>query len=445
MTSERAVGALVAEAERRFAERHPESRKQLSMAAAFMPGGNTRSVLFYDPFPVVMARGEGCKLWDLDGHEYVDFLGEFTAGIYGHSHPVIRKAILEAVENGLNLTGHNVLEAQLARVVCQRFPSIQLVRFTNSGTEANLMAVALAKAFTHRSKVLVFEGAYHGGFMSFGKNGHELNVPHDYVVGSYNDIEGTSDLIDECAPDLAVVIAEPMLGASGAIPGTREFLGMLREKTRESGALLIFDEVMTSRLGPCGLQALLGVQADLTTLGKYIGGGSSIGAFGGRADIMNLFDPRQPNALHHAGTFNNNVISMAAGIAGLMHIYTAAAAQELTQRGEMLRQRLNALCVGRGATLQFTGIGSLMNAHATASPIVRPFEPDEHQQAIKSLLFFHLLERGFYIARRGYIVLSLPIDDHDIDRFVEAIDEFLILHEHLLCKGDKGLIGARHR
>jgi glutamate-1-semialdehyde 2,1-aminomutase len=431
MTPNQDLGALVADAEQRFAERYPESSKQLSMAAAVMPGGNTRSVLFYDPFPIVMARGAGCRLWDLDGHEYVDFIGEFTAGIYGHSHPVIRQAILEAVENGLNLTAHNVLEARLARVLCQRFPSIELVRFTNSGTEANLMALALAKAFTQRSKILVFRGAYHGGLLSFDERGQELNAPYDFALGSYNDTEATSKLIAEYASDLAAVIVEPMLGAGGAIPGSREFLGMLREKTRETGALLIFDEVMTSRLGARGLQDLLGIRADLTTLGKYIGGGSSIGAFGGRADILQLFDPRQPRALHHAGTFNNNVISMAAGAAGLTRVYTPTEAEALTRRGDTLRQRLNKLCAARGASLQFTGIGSIMNAHATRSPIVRPLEADERQRAVKALLFFHLLERGFYIARRGFIVMSLPIGPRETEGFVEAIDEFLTEHEQL--------------
>jgi glutamate-1-semialdehyde 2,1-aminomutase len=437
------ISALVAEAEQRFSERYPESDRQLSMAVEVMPGGNTRSVLFYDPFPIVMARGEGSRLWDLDGHEYVDFLGEFTAGVYGHSHPVIREAIIEAVKNGLNLAAHNVLEVKLARVLCQRFPSIELVRFTNSGTEANLMALALARRFTRRSKILVFRGAYHGGLLSFDARGHELNAPYDFVLGNYNDTDGTSKLIDTCASELAAVIVEPMLGAGGAIPGSHEFLTMLGQKASEIGALLIFDEVMTSRLGAHGLQDLLGMRADLTTLGKYIGGGSSIGAFGGRADIMGLFDPRQPHALHHAGTFNNNVISMAAGAAGLTQVYTSVEAEALTQRGDTLRQRLNELCVRHGASLQFTGIGSIMNAHATAHPIVRPIATDARQQAIEALLFFHLLERGFYIARRGFIVLSLPVGQGEVDGFVEAVDVFLRQHEPLWAQDRKRDVTAK--
>lgn len=431
MTTDDTMTSLVADAVSRFSARHAKSREQLSTAATFMPGGNTRSVLYYDPFPVVMVRGEGCRLQDLDGHEYRDFLGEFTAGIYGHSHPVIREAILEALEKGLNLTAHNVLEAKLAGILCERFPALELLRFTNSGTEANLMALSAAKAFTRRGKILVFEGAYHGGVLSFGRRGGELNVPHQFVMGSYNDVDGTLELIRDSASELAAVIVEPVLGAGGCIPGSVQFLRMLREMTREVGALLIFDEVMTSRLGPHGLQQELAIRADLTTLGKYIGGGSSIGAFGGRADIMRLFDPRQPLALHHAGTFNNNVISMAAGAAGLTRVYTPAEAELLNRRGEELRRRLNELCTERGAQLQFTGIGSLMNAHATTEPIVRPSDADERQQAIKALLFFHLLERGFYIARRGFISLSLPIGQSEIDAFVAVVREFLTRYEAL--------------
>lgn len=429
--ADESVRALVAEAKSRFAGRHPESRKQLARAATVMPGGNTRSVLYYDPFPLVMARGDGFRLWDVDGHEYVDFLGEFTAGIYGHTHTVIRQAIMEAIDNGLGLTGHNLSEAKLAAVICRRFPSVELVRFTNSGTEANLMAISLAKAYTSRSKVLVFNGAYHGGVLSFVGKGPDLNVPHEIIKASYNDVEGTSKLMREYASELAAVIVEPMLGAAGCIPGTSEFLGMLRERTQEAGALLIFDEVMTSRLGPHGLQDQLGLRADLTTLGKYIGGGSSIGAFGGRSEIMRLFDPRQSTALPHAGTFNNNVISMAAGAAGLTQIYTEAAAESLTRSGERLRRTLNELCAEQGAPLQFTGIGSLMNAHATTRPVVRPFEADERQEGLKSLLFFHLLEQGFYVARRGFISLSLPLRESEIAGLVNAVMEFLTRYENV--------------
>ena len=172
-----------------FAAGNPKSRERFHAATSVLPGGNTRSVLYYDPFPLSIVRGDGCRVWDADGHEYLDFLGEFTAGVYGHSDPAIRAAIVAALDRGINLSGHNVLEAELARILCTRFPSIDLVRFTNSGTEANLMALAAATVFTGRRKVLVFDGAYHGGVLSFTKGPSAVNVPHEFVLSAYNDTE----------------------------------------------------------------------------------------------------------------------------------------------------------------------------------------------------------------------------------------------------------------
>jgi len=425
------LDSLVADAQRSFSERNPRSRAQLAKAAGVMPGGNTRSVLFYEPFPLVMTRGSGCRLWDLDGHEYVDLLGEFTAGLYGHCHPLIRQAIFQAVESGLNLGAHGVAEAELARVICERFRGMERVRFTNSGTEANLMALAAATCFTSRRKILVFDGAYHGGVLSFVGGANAVNVPHDFIRGTYNDLEGTAALFHKWGSELAAVIIEPMLGSGGCIPATRELLMLVREATRECGCVLIFDEVMSSRLAGGGVQQILGLRADMTTLGKYVGGGSSIGAFGGRTDIMSLFDPTRPDALPHAGTFNNNVISMAAGLIGLTRIYTPEEAEALTRRGSALREDLNRICQEMGAPLQVTGLGSLMNFHATREQISRPFELNARQQAIKSLLFFHLLERGFYMARRGFIALSMVVGTSEIAGLLEAVREFGKLYEGL--------------
>lgn len=173
------------------------------------------------------------------------------------------------------------------------------------------------------------------------------------------------------------------------------------------------------------------MREDLTTLGKYIGGGNSIGAFGGRSEIMRLVDPRRPGALPHAGTFNNNVISMAAGAAGLTEVYTEAAAESLSRRGELLRGRLNELCSDRGAPLQFTGFGSLMNAHATKRAISRPYDASERQQGLKSLLFFHWLEQGFYIASRGLVALSLPLGEMEIEGLVTSVKEFLARYDEV--------------
>src|SRR5688572_6039013 len=179
------MASALADAKAAFVAANPESRARFEAAARVMPGGNTRTVLFYDPFPLCIARGEGARLWDVDGHAYLDFLGEFTAGIFGHSHPAIRAAIDAALDGGINLSGHNRLEAELAAIVCARFSSIEQVRFTNSGTEANLLALAAAIVHTGRKKVLVFQGAYHGGVLSFGAGPALVNVPHDFVMARY--------------------------------------------------------------------------------------------------------------------------------------------------------------------------------------------------------------------------------------------------------------------
>jgi glutamate-1-semialdehyde 2,1-aminomutase len=335
-SEETALAWALDEARAAFADRNPESRAQFARAAAVMPGGNTRTVLFYDPFPLTIVRGEGCRLFDADGHVYVDLLGEFTAGIYGHSHPVIRRAIETALAGGINLSGHNKLEAELAAIICGRIPSVDRLRFTNSGTEANMMAIALAKAATGRGKILVFDGGYHGSTISFAGGASPINLPHDFIVADYNDVEGARRLIRTHGRDLAAVLVEPMLGAGGCIPGTLEFIACLREESLRVDALLIFDEVMTSRLSGGGRQAQIGISPDLTVLGKYLGGGMSFGAFGGRADLMDLFDPRRGRVLPHPGTFNNNVMTMAAGIAGLTRIYTPEIADQLSARGDAI-------------------------------------------------------------------------------------------------------------
>jgi glutamate-1-semialdehyde 2,1-aminomutase len=419
-----ALACALAEEISAYVARNPRSRDQFAEASSFMPGGNTRTVLYYEPFPLRIVRGQGCRLWDADDHEYIDFLGEFTAGIYGHSDPVIRAAVDTAFERGVNLSGHTHLEAQLASIICSRFPSVDLIRFTNSGTEANLMALAAATVFTGRRKILVFEGGYHGGVLNFSSGNSLVNVPHDFVVGAYNDLERSLHLIEAHRDQLAAILVEPMLG-SGCIPADPDFLRGLRDAATRHGALLIFDEVMTSRLSSGGRQQTLNITPDLTTLGKYLGGGMSFGAFGGRHDVMAQFDPRVAGALAHAGTFNNNVVTMSAGIAGLTQVLTADAIEAINARGDALRTRLNAVCRARRARLQFTGLGSLLSAHTTDRLIRTPVDAADGDANLKGLFFFDMLRRGVYMARRGFMALSLPIGDAEIDHLVGAVDGFL--------------------
>ncbi|RTD89686.1 aminotransferase class III-fold pyridoxal phosphate-dependent enzyme, partial [Variovorax atrisoli] len=425
------IDQALAAAHRRFTEANPASLRQFEEQARYMPGANSRSVLFYAPFPLTIARGERATLWDADGHRYADFIAEYTAGVYGHSAPEIREAVAEAMKGGINLTGHNLLEGRLARLICERFPQIEQLRFTNSGTEANLMAVTAALHFTGRRKIVVFSGGYHGGVLGFGAKPLPTTVPFDFLVLPYNDEKTAREQIDKHGPEIAAVLLEPMQGASGCIPGRLEFLQALRESATRVGALLIFDEVMTSRLAPHGLANKLGIRCDLTTLGKYIGGGMSFGAFGGRADVMGLFDPRT-GPLAHSGTFNNNVLTMAAGHAGLTKLFTPEAAGALADRGDAMRKRLNALCAGEGVAMQFTGIGSLMNAHFVGGEVRSIDDLAPVEARLRQLLFFHLLSEGIYTSPRGFVVLSLPLSDADIDRYVAAIGSFVGEYRTLL-------------
>jgi glutamate-1-semialdehyde 2,1-aminomutase len=386
-------GVRVDAAAERYVERNPESKRLHEERARYMPGGNTRSVLHVPPFPLTIVRAEGARLWDADGHEYLDFLGEFTAGLYGHSNPVIQAAIREALADGTTLGAPNRHETRLAAAICGRFPSIELIRFCNSGTEANVMALSLARAVTGREKIVVFEGAYHGGVLYFGHGVSPLNFPAPFVVGTYNDV-AAAELVDD---ETAAVLVEPMLGSGGVIPGDREFLQALRDATSDRGALLIFDEVMTSRLAWGGLQEVVGIAPDLTTLGKYLGGGLAFGAFGGRRDLLERFDPSRPDAFQHAGTFNNAVLTMAAGAAGLTEVLTPAEIARLNALGDRLRERIAALGV------RATGYGSMVGVHDL-----------EH-------VFFGMLERGFWYARRGFIALSLPLTEEDVDGFAAAL------------------------
>jgi len=423
-----------------YTQNNPRSLERNAEAAAVMPGGNTRTVLHYPPFPLTIARGEGATLWDLDGHRYTDFLGEYTAGLYGHSNPEILGAVREALDGGVDLGGPNLMEARLARLICERFPAVERVRFTNSGTEANLMAIGSARAFTGRSHMMAFHGGYHGGILYFASPS-PVNAPYPTVLATYNDIDGTRALIREHGAALACVILEPMVGGGGCIEADPKFLAMLREETRAAGALLIFDEVMTSRLAPGGLHGALGLDPDLVTLGKYLGGGMSFGAFGGRADIMDRFDPNRPDAWPHAGTFNNNVLTMSAGVAGLTRCYTPEAAVQLNERGDRLRRRLQAIVDARDLPMSVTGRGSMMNVHFTDAPIRGPQDLKAVPQGLRDILHLDLLQRGYYLARRGMINLSLPMTDGDLDGLVAAFDEILSVRGALIT----ATVGSRRR
>jgi len=426
------IASALADAKARYAASNPASRGAHLEAVGLMPGGNTRTVLHVDPFPLYFSQAEGSTLTDLDGHAYDDFLCEYTTGIYGHSHPLILSALQDATRAGMNFGGHNRHEAKLAALLTERFPALEMVRFTNSGTEANLLALGAARIFTGRDEIMVFAGAYHGSLLSFGR-ATSVNPPFDFVVATYNDLEGTRALLHSRREGLAAVIVEPMLQSGGCIPGDDDFLRMLRDETASCGALLIFDEVVTSRLAPGGVHAKVGLKPDLITLGKYIGGGMSFGAFGGRADIMGRFDPRSPDAISHSGTFNNNTLTMAAGYAGMAEIFTAEAAVALNVRGDALRGELNSMAAAVQAPMQFTGMGSVMAVHMSSAKLNSAEDALAGDMRLRDLFYFHLLEQGIYLAARGMFNLSLVTSEAQITRLVEGVASFLDRYRPLLA------------
>jgi glutamate-1-semialdehyde 2,1-aminomutase len=423
------VDAALVELEGRYASANPNSAAAYEAACHTMPGGNTRSVLFYPPFPLALAGGEGCRIRDIDGHEYLDFQVEQTAGLYGHSESVILDAVRAAMAEGITLGGPTTREARLADLFAARFPAVELMRFTNSGTEANLIALSTARAVTGKNG---FAGSYHGSVLSFGAYGTALNMPFDWTLGRYNDIDGTRKTIRELADDLAAVVIEPMTGSGGCIPASKEFITMLREETERAGSVLLFDEVMTSRLSPGGLHGLWGVKPDLVSFGKYLGGGLTFGAFGGSRELMERFDPRRSDALTHAGTFNNNVLTLSAAIAGLEQVYTVEAAVALNATGDRLRERLNAALVKHDVAGQVTGIGSMMMVHLTDAPLHGPQDSDQVSPALRGLLHLALIERGIYVSRRNMIVLSLPMGEAELDSLLEAFEDALRTHQSVL-------------
>jgi len=418
------VGQELAGAAEAYAARNPKSAALYASAQRVMPGGNTRSALHFDPFPLYVARSHDATIVDADGHAYVDALGEFTAGLYGHSHPVVVNAVREALDQGFSNGAPGAQEVRLAELMCSRFPSVETIRFCNSGTEANLYALTLAKIATGRQKVLAFCGAYHGGVFVFADGGHPMNVPFDFELARYNDVEGVEAIFERCRDELAAVIVEPVMSNGGCIPATPEFLATLRHRCSESGALLIFDEVVSSRMGGGGLQGRTGVLPDLTSFGKYLGAGFSFGAFGGKRGVMSLMDPTRPDSLPHAGTFNNNVFSMAAGAAALSEVFTPERAEALFADGEALRMRLNAALAGHGIPARFVGLGSIMNIHFTLRPISCPEDAIGPDKRLYALFHFDLMEAGVYAARRGQINLSLPMGAAELRAIVEAVERF---------------------
>jgi glutamate-1-semialdehyde 2,1-aminomutase len=420
------------DARARYTAANPRSMKADFKAERFMPGGNTRSVLHYDPFPLTMVDGKGADLIDLDGHHYADFLCEYSAGLFGHSDKIIRAAVHEALDRGIAMGAPTAYERELAGLLCARFPSIDQLRFCNSGTEANLMALTTARVVTGRNRILVFDGAYHGGVIKFPNGNSRHNVPFDFVLAEYNDIEGTAELIRQEGDGLAAVIVEPILGAGGNIPGNRDFLKMLRQTTRKTGAMLIFDEIKTARIGPSGIQGMMRIKPDLTTLGKFIGGGLPTGAFGGNAEIMAHYNPKLKGTWNHAGTFNNNVCSMAAGSAGIGEIFTKKRAAEFFKWSEAFRVSLNDMFVEKDVPMYCNGLGSIFAIHFSRKPIQKKADISPGCLSLRPLLHMELLLEGVLVAGRGDLFQSLAMTEKHLSKASNALEIFIDRYKPLI-------------
>ena len=417
----------------RFAKRNPESFKLHHEANKRLPGGNTRSVLHTAPFPVFLKSGKGYQVTSEDGHIYTDLVGEFTAALYGHSQPAIQSALIDTITNvGLNLGGTTTLETRHASLICERY-KLELIRFTNSGTEANLHAIQGARRFTGKKKVVVFSGGYHGGCYTFPNERPAENCvdKDDWIIAEFNNIEDTRTKIEE-EEDVAAVLVEGMQGRGPCLVGTHDFLQQVQQSAKKAGAVFILDEVQTSRLSPGGLQELAGLKPDMTTLGKFLGGGITFGAFGGREEVMHVYDPREKKALGHSGTFNNNTLGMAAGYTGLAHVYTPDVSREFNAMGDRLRQRLQHLAQGTKMTV--TGLGTIMGIHFLhdGKKELRNYRDRDEDSELSMLFWMEMMEDGFWITQRGSLAVILGTPWEELERFASSVEKFLARHAILL-------------
>jgi len=430
-------------AEATYIRTTPRSRALYEQACRVMPGGTTRTTVYFAPYPLYIERGQGAQVWDVDGTSRLDFIGNYSALILGHAHPKVTAAVAAQLERGTSVAAANPMEVQLAEELCRRIPSLDMVRFTNSGTEATMFAMRVARSYTGKQKIARFEGGYHGTHdfaevstrpdLELAGSATAPNPVADSagtpqvalsetVVLPYNDLGSVERILREHRRELAAVIVEPVIGAGGVIPAEREFLEGLRSLTRELGILLIFDEVISLRIAPGGAQDYYGVMPDLTTMAKIIGGGLPVGAFGGRADLMELLDPRRPDSVPHGGTYNGAPLGMAAGLATLREL-TPEVYADLNRKGDKVRRELRAVFDAHDIAAQVTGIGSLFNVHFTSVPVRDHRSMRTSNPQMSRDLFLGLLNHGILMAPRAMGAICTPMTDEDLRALVTAVDE----------------------
>jgi len=436
--------------EEAYRRRTPKSAQLVEgFASKYCSDGDYRQVPWYDPYPVVMARGDGCHLYDVDGHSYIDFSNNWTAGVLGINPPKVLAAIREAQKQyGLAFPAPTETVYQWAQMICERIPSIEKVRFCCTGAEAVMFAIRGARAYTGKDKILKMEGNYHGtydpveqevGWRSL-PSGLPKSVEKDVLVTPFNDKEAAERIIRENKDELAAVIVEGVMGAAGMIPPKDDYLKFLRKVTTENNVLLIIDEVISFRLATGGAQQIYDVKPDLTVLGKSIAGGLPAAAFGGREDIMAVFSPKQKRPVHHGGTFIATPATAAAGIAGLKEM-NKEALDRINSLGDSLAEGIRGILAELKIKAQITGYGSLHQIHFTLEPVTRAAVSTDEGMDIKRLFHLAVLSRGMFTQKRVQYNVSTPMTQAEINEAIAATADGLLELKPLIKEIAPHLIG----
>ncbi len=424
----------------KFVANTPKSKRLQEEASEYLPGGSSRGTAFFAPYPTFVDHGEGLHVYDVDGNRYLDFMINATSLVLGHAHPDVVKVLQEQAARGTAFSGPTEAQIRLAKILCDRVPSVDSIRFTNSGTEGTMMAIRAARAYTGRHKIAKIEGGYHGAHEYVSVSvypsddkldpdettpipeypGQPPSVAEDVFVLPFNDLETSQRVLRENKNEIGCVIMEPIVSHFGYLPANLDYLQGMRKLTEELDMVLIFDEVQSFRLAAGGAQEAFGVIPDMTTFGKIIGGGMAVGAFGGRRDIMDQFDPTQPGAIAHAGTFNANPMTMLAGEVVMNHL-TSEVFDRMNALGEMLRQKLRAVFDELEVEAQVTGIGSMFGIHFTADEVVDYRDVVHSDHTMMKAVFTGLLNEGVLLQTACHGALSALSTEAEVDELVDAI------------------------
>lgn len=423
----------------RYVERTRRSRQMYERAKKIFPAGISYRIRFVEPYPFYVTKAKGSKIHDVDGNIYTDYWCAHFALILGHRHPRVISAVRKQVERDLHYGLSHELELELAEQIMKMMPSAQLIRFTGSGTEANMYAVRLARTYTRRSRIGKFEGNWHGGYdplhvamkppyTELPSGGLTLGSLADTVALPYNDLDGVKRAIK--GKELACVLIEPVMGAGGMIPAEREFLKGLAELCKEEGTLLIFDEVITGfRLGPGGAQQFYGVRPDLTVLGKIIGGGLPNGAITGRSDVMERMDHTKYKGMEysfHGGTHTGNPVSAAAGLATLKTLEDGSVHQKIGKMGDKARNELTKIMDRAGLKFQATGVGSIFGCHFSNVPVKDATSAGMGDKELSKRFMYFLLDAGIFCLTPELVhcAISIAHKADDIDQFLNVAEKF---------------------